>query len=341
MSGVGITLPGAPAGGGVSSKLWLSWEDDSSIRSRVLAEELGANYRAFTFLSNSRVFRWLRYPVVMVQTAWLLLWRRPDIVIAQNPSVVLAWEAAVLKKVLCYRLVVDLHTHFVNPTGLAKRAYDLFHGYSLRNCDVVIVTNDAYRRIVAERTPKPVLILPDKVPELEEPREAVSLGGTHNVLYICTYSEDEPWSEVLAAAELLDGDVHIYMSGRSPLRQEDVPDNVFLTGFLPRRDYQNLLQSVDAVMVLTTAEDNLVCGGYEAVAAGKPLILSETRALRDFFERGTVFTENRRTRIARAIRMARAEAPRLTKEIRSLRDDLEVVWNRRWQDLVAKIEDAV
>lgn len=316
------------------TKLWLAWEDDTSIRSRVLAEELGAEYYAFTLLSNSKAFAWLRYPVAMVQTAWTILRRRPDLVVAQNPSIVLAWEAAVLKKVLGYRLAIDLHTHFVDPTGLSKRIYDFFHGYSLRHCDVVIVTNDAYRAEIARQTPAAVMVLPDKVPEFDGARGEVALEGEHRVLYICTFATDEPWAEVLAAAESLPDDTRIYISGRSPLTQEQVPQNVALTGYLPRQDYEDLLHSVDAVMVLTTADDNLVCGGYEAVAAGKPLILSDTPALRMFFRQGTVYTGNDRMAIARSIQRVRSEASELTTAIETLREQMSASWRERWRELL-------
>lgn len=327
-----------PAVGGSPDKVWLAWEDDSSIRSRVLAEALGAEFHAFTTLNDRAGFGWLRYLVALTRTAWLLARRRPALVVAQNPSILLAWQAARLKSLFGYGLIVDLHTQFHRPKGWKKTIYDHLHLTSLKLADAVIVTNDAYRKEVEADTSQPVLVLPDKVPELEPPERPQRLTGAHNVLYICTFSEDEPWREVLSAAGSLAEGTRIYVSGKSPIPQDGLPANVELTGFLPTPDYQGLLQSVDAIMVLTTAENNLVCGGYEAVAAQKPLILSDTRALRSYFRRGVVYTENDAGAIAEAIGATRSRREFLEGEMRELRSELTEEWHGQWREILAHVD---
>lgn len=321
------------------TKLWIAWEDDTSIRSRILADQLGAEYHAFTFLSNSNAFAWLRYLVATLQTVGAILRTRPTLVVVQNPSVLLSSEAALFKKVWGYHLVIDLHTHFAEYSRAKQLIHDAFLGYSLRNCDTIIVTNEAYQEEIATQTSQEILVLPDKIPELRDPKP-ISLEGSRSVLYICTFSNDEPWREVLAAAQQLPDDTRIYVSGRSPVASNEVPPNVILTGYLPRPQYEALLHSVDVVMVLTTADKNLVCGGYEAVAAGKPLVLSDTPALRSLFKRGTVFTDNSAGSIAEAIRRAHAEAPELRNAIATLRVEMSQSWTARWEELLSLIETA-
>jgi glycosyltransferase involved in cell wall biosynthesis len=182
------------------------------------------------------------------------------------------------------------------------------------------------------------MVLPDKIPEIDGAGQHTTLKGRLNVAYICTFSVDEPWKEVIAAAELLPKDICIYITGRNSVKQEDVPENVVLTGYMPRQDYQNLLHSVDAVMVLTTADENLVCGGYEAVAAGKPLVLSDTRTLRDFFCKGTVFTGNRSDEIARTIKTLDGSVATLTSGIKTLKEEMTLSWQQRWRDLLEQLQ---
>ena len=129
----------------------------------------------------------------------------------------------------------------------------------------------------------------------------------------------------------------IHVSGRAPIAQSELPANVRLTGYLPRADYENLLRSVDAVMVLTSAEENLVCGGYEAVAAGKPLILSDTGALRELYGRGVVFTANRADAIAAAVGQLRRDLRELRGGIRAQQGDMATAWSRRWHALLERI----
>jgi glycosyltransferase involved in cell wall biosynthesis len=314
--------------------MWIAWEDDTSIRSRVLADELRADYRAFTRFTDSKYFGWLRYPVAGVQTLWAMLSRRPSVLFVQNPSILLAFQAALLKPLFGYELVIDLHTPFLKPKGIKKSIVNLLHEYGLRNCSAVVVTNEAYQKRLAQQTPRQILILPDKIPELKNEFKQAPLRGRLNVAYICTFSTDEPWREVVEAGRMLPDDICIYITGRSSLKQDELPENVRLTGYLPRHEYQNLLRSVDAILVLTTADENLVCGGYEAVAAGKPLILSNTPALKNYFRMGTVFTENRRHDIARAITSLDANGPALAEDIRTLKRDLAASWHRQWQILL-------
>jgi glycosyltransferase involved in cell wall biosynthesis len=134
----------------------------------------------------------------------------------------------------------------------------------------------------------------------------------------------------------------IYISGKGPLEQRQVPSNVVLTGYLPRKQYEDLLHSITAVIVLTTAEDNLVCGGYEAVAAGKPLILSDTRALRELFGRGAVFTRNQAEAIAKAMDAVLDHAPARRGEVEALRAEMNVMWRSQWLQLLQALDrDAI
>ena len=79
------------------------------------------------------------------------------------------------------------------------------------------------------------------------------------------------------------------------------PDNVTFTGFLSERDYVNLLFAADAVLALTTAESCMLCGCYEALAARKALLTSDTSALREYFDRA-LFVQSTPESIARGIR---------------------------------------
>ena len=107
--------------------------------------------------------------------------------------------------------------------------------------------------------------------------------------------------------------------------------------FMPNEAYQNMLRTVDAVIVLTDKEYCLVCGGYEAVSAEKPLILSDTNALREYFSSGTVFTANNAEAIVASIRQAIENRDVLKKEIRKLKTIRNIEWRRSWENLMEKL----
>jgi glycosyltransferase involved in cell wall biosynthesis len=71
---------------------------------------------------------------------------------------------------------------------------------------------------------------------------------------------------------------------------------------------------------LTTFQDCLVCGAYEAMTTGKPCVLSDTPALREYFTRGVVFTSHEPTAIARAVQDAYDKRQALHEEIATWRD---------------------
>ena len=95
--------------------------------------------------------------------------------------------------------------------------------------------------------------------------------------------------------------------------------NVILTGFLPRIEYESLLKYVDMVIDLTLDSGRMQAGAYEAIAAGKGRIVSDTPPLRRYFNKGTIHTANSNVEIIQAINEASEKKDQLEKEIHQLR----------------------
>jgi glycosyltransferase involved in cell wall biosynthesis len=319
-------------------KLWIAWENDGSIRSRVLAKAMNAEYYTFTRFEKSNRLFFLRYPLAMIQTFLAVAKEKPDIFVTPDPSVLLCFIAALIKPLFNYKLIIDEHTLYISPTGMKKVVMDFLGNYYFKRCDMVIVTNEPYKIRMKESVKnKEIFVLPDQIPNFDYPFKKIELKGKYNILFICTFSYDEPWEEVIRAATLLDENTYIYISGRNRVEQTDIPSNVVLTGFIPDEDYQNLLRSVDMLMVLTEKEECMVCGAYEAVAAEKPLILSDRKVLRAYFDGGTVFTENNRKDIADAIRSVIKNQSVLKRDIRTLKKKRMTEWKERWDTLLREI----
>jgi glycosyltransferase involved in cell wall biosynthesis len=73
----------------------------------------------------------------------------------------------------------------------------------------------------------------------------------------------------------------------------------------------------------------LVCGAYEAVTLGRPLVTSDTAALRQYFRRGTVYSRHDSASLAAAISYALANRERLAAEMRLLKPDLMAAWTEQ------------
>ena len=61
------------------------------------------------------------------------------------------------------------------------------------------------------------------------------------------------------------------------------PANLTATGFLSDDDYWRQLRVRPSIVVLTTRPATLLSGGYEAMAVGRPLVISDHGVLRDYF----------------------------------------------------------
>ena len=304
------------------SALWITWEHHRRTIElcRALSLEL-----CELLSPRSRV---IRYVVLIARTVRCLVRRRPSLVVVQCPSVVLGMVAAMLKPFLRFTLVADLHNEAVKPYSISSRLYRIVLAFIHRTADVCIVSN-AHLVPAVEAAGGRTFVLPDKLPDL--PSRAITIpNSTRTVVFVCSYAADEPYREVIEAARFLDPCVTVMVTG--DFRRGDVlrpPDNVYLTGFVSERDYLALLQIADVIVDLTSLEDCLVCGAYEAVALGKPLVTSDTVALREYFHRGTVYTKHDCRSLAAAMAEALDNSDRLAADMRALRVELARSWTRQ------------
>jgi len=312
--------------------IWISWERHR--RSRELSRALSVPLYEIVSRRGGR-FRGID---CALRTIALLLKIRPSLLFVQNPSVLLAALASFLKPVCGYTLAVDRHSNF-DFSDTQHGLFNFLSNYGIRRADLTIVTNEAVQRLVEEKGGR-ALILQDLLPQLAARSEAPR-GGPLRVVYVCSFSPDEPVEEVLEAARLLDSNVHVYVTGRIPgafqARAQRAPATLTFTGFLPEDEYIDLLGSSDVVLALTKREHTLLCGAYEGVSLRKPLVLSNQEALRSYFRKGVVLTENTPEAIAVAIRAAVEGRARLSAELDELVPELQADWSSRFHHLKSRL----
>ena len=278
--------------------IWIAWETQP--RNRSMARELGIPLHEFDF-RGSRVSRQFR---AMLGTLRLLWRARPRVVFAPNPSLVMTYLLLGVRRVLGFRLISDAHYGGVVAVTGSRMLQRLLDHANAR-ADMVIVTNPGHAELIRHRGGRP-FICPDPLPTIPHalPRPAALNGASATVLFICSFDIDEPYREVFEAARLLRGHgIGMYVSGpytRAGLSPRDVQD-VTLLGYVDRQTYDALLRNVDIVLDLTTWQDCLVCGAYEAMAVGTPCVLSRTPALTTLFTHGTVFSSHDAASIAEAV----------------------------------------
>ncbi len=325
-------------------RVWIAWERQR--RSLNLSRRVGA--RLFVF-EGSRV-RAVRYLVSGLKTLRVLFSSRHHIVFVQNPSMMLASLACLLKPWLGYWLVVDRHSNFAFGRNAS---YSLVRGllsrlsvYTIRKADLTLVTNRELAGRVTSEGGRP-FVLPDPFPEPPGERDGRSHAGLE-ILFVCSWAADEPIAEVVEACRSLQGRVTVFASGRPKKRYASIlqraPANFVCTGFLPDPEYFRLMAGVDAVMAITRRPATLVCGAYEAISLGKPVILGDSAALRDYFDRGAVYSDCSPGDLVKKIDVVAGALPRYANEVKALHaararewEETLVVLNGHLDKMVSKV----
>jgi glycosyltransferase involved in cell wall biosynthesis len=334
---VGAGDVGLPEGG-----VWVTWEKQRR------TVELSRRLQIPLICLLHPGPRWRRY-LSLVPATIRELWRqRPSWLVVQNPSILLAVVACILRPILGFRLIVDRHTNFMlgRPPSLRKRLFTLLSRWTLRSADLTIVTNEFLADIVQTNGGRP-FVLQDPLPDIETPpNDGERPDGHPRGLFICTFAPDEPYCEVIRAMDALPSQWTLSITGRPPA-QGFPPDvqaildrraNIRLTGFIPDREFFRLMASSDFVVVLTLAEHCLVCGAYEALALRRPFVLSDRTALRDYFGSEVPrYVGDRPDSIATGLAAAFAGDLPTERQIEDLRAALIADWRNRYADLTAVV----
>lgn len=285
-----------------NNSVWITWERQTRNRSA----SSFFNVKLFEVLESTSS-RTLRYIKSIFKTYLIIIRHKPKFVFVQNPSVVLCLSTLILRVFLRYKLIVDAHNSGVyGPEGSSLRLIGFLNKIILKNADLVIVTNDLISEYIASNGAK-VIVLPDPLPAIDTASFNPSLpsNGTLKALCITSWGADEPIEEIIKAASRFGGVIDFYFSGNfkkfSAIQNMSLPENIHLLGFVDEEVYFSHLLSSDFCIDLTERMDCMVCGAYESISAGKPIILSNTDVQKRYFSKGAVFCENKEESIGRAI----------------------------------------
>ena len=313
------------------NSIWITWENQR--RNRELSKALGIKLFELSEVDQIKS-RFKKYVIGITKTLKIYIRERPNIVFCQNPSLILSLFFVLLKKLAGIKVVVDAHNGGLFPKEGRSLLLGHIARFVQRKADLTVVTNESLKKHVESNGGRG-FVLPDKIPNIPItiPKK---LKGRVNLLFICSYADDEPYEIVFKAAQNISPEICIYVTGnyqKKGIQQKQLPDNVVLTGFIPEDEYIEMLNSVDATIVLTSRENCLVCGAYETVAVEKPMILSNTNALKHYFSKGTIYTENTIEGLESAISDLLRKKDELNTQVRELKISRETDWQKKKEEL--------
>ncbi|MDZ7675010.1 MAG: glycosyltransferase [Acidimicrobiales bacterium] len=235
------------------------------------------------------------------QAVWLAR-HRPASVIATNPPIFCGLVAFAYARLARAPFVLDSHpSAFGYKASRQGRVTQPIHRQLVRRSNAVLVTTEKPARTVSAWGGRPLLVHepPARLEIRTRPPRRRPLFS-----FINTFASDEPTAEVVEAARLVP-EVDVAITGRisrAPRELLDAPpDNVEFVGWLDAAGYEDLLVRSTAVVSLTTEPTSVMRSAYEAVYAGRPLVLTDTEVLRELFP-DAVFTRNDPDALAHAVR---------------------------------------
>lgn len=318
-------------------RIWITWETQR--RNRTLSKILNADLFELDYSVEPLVWRYVKS---IINTIRIFINYKPRIIFVQNPSLILAVLAVFWGRLFSKPVIVDAHNAGIRPFAERKNWANVLASYVLKRAEFTIVTNKTLANY-AESKGGRCFVLPDPIPELHASNchgRSEKLSGSINIVLLASWAEDEPIEEVFRAAAMLPTEFHIYITGKSKGKETtfsiEQPANVTLTGFLSEDQLVCLLQQSDLIMDLTTRDDCLLCGAYEAVSLGKPLLVSDTPVLREYFYRGTLYTNNTANDLAEKIATFPTIKHELLGAVEQLRVELEESWHERHAALEAR-----
>jgi glycosyltransferase involved in cell wall biosynthesis len=274
-------------------------------------------------------------------TIWILLRHRPSVIFIQY-SYMLLIVVAIYKILNSKRVVIicDCHTKALRRKvdNCLEGLFSYLKRLSFKCADISIVSNELMLDDLLRYTNR-VFILPDKIPDL-----MFENRGTKDEMYcvfVGAYAVDEPLTEVIAAAEKLDGDVFIYCTGKIPRRLSRLRlqpyKNIRFTDYINDEDYIALIAKSNCVLALTTEEGCLQCAGYEALALMTPLVVSKTKALMEYFKDSAIYVENSAVEIEKGIR----EALDREMEIKSRMKSIKAERKKKFDEDIVKLKGLI
>lgn len=290
---------------------------------------LGKTYN--TFLGK------LAYSFVkFFKTLNVLRKEKPDILMIKNTQWMIAFSCIFFKIFFKYKLILDSHGGaFVD----SKKYYPLsFSKFAALKADLSLVTNKHHADLVESWGAK-VHVVPFPPIDYEKiEKEDYQVSSNFNICFICTFSDDEPYTEVVNAFKNLKN-THLYISGNYNKKSSILikQENITHTGFLSNKQYLGLLSNCDAVIVLTNRNNTMQKGGNEAVFLEKPIITTNLPFLKEYFQKGTVYVDLDKESIRKGVL-------ELMKNIEKYKEEIKILKNNLYKEnykAVKKIESLI
>lgn len=312
-------------------RIFLSWEHCE--RTKNLAHYLNAEAIFIEKKWRKNSFSLAASYCHCMFTTWSRLGNyRPKIVFTHNLPPFLVLSVYLYSLFTKTPFVLDGHSGAFN---LKKwRWFFPLYKFIAKRALFCVSTNNGHYQLIKQWGGQSVII--SDIPIVVDPKWAAEANTTPMIVIPCSFSKDEPLAEIFEAAAQLPN-VTFKVTGNYRKLPSDLlnkkPGNIVFTGFVDRDAYFNLIAAASAVMVLTTRDNTMQRGAYEALSLSRPVITSNWPLLRETFAESAIYVDNTAQAIAEGINQLFRGYGKLTQAV-------VVQKERRKNFFLQKIHDA-
>jgi len=325
----------------IKNSVFFAWTRVSR-RSEQLARHFNSAFIRYNRWGNSTLTLLFSLIVNFIRTFLWIVFKRPAIIFTFNAHPFVTISAKLGTWVTMKGQVIpDLHTaaytdHFSGMQAILGR-------WIWKKSPVVLVHNLESKIFLSEKIPDiedKLFVLEDALPGFDQ-EQIKSKSKSPNCVLISRFAPDEPIQEFFDAVSGI-MNCHFFITGNQKKAKFDLSPyadkNITFSGFVSDQDYLCLLRSADFITILTKRDMTLLSGGYEALALEKPVILSETQTLMDYFEDSAIYTPNTVDGIQEAVKMMLDELEKRGKRVQCLKEKKIIEWNKKARELHSIVE---
>ena len=243
----------------------------------------------------------LRYLFQALDTARILREQRPKVVYVQLPPVFPLLQAWCYARRSGAQIIADNHSSFLDGR------WRLFHWLQkplARRIRINLVHNEANAGLLRGWNAAGVMLLKspavtaeeilDPAADISAFQKKLDAPGLIRVLMVNRFVMDDAWREVFAAARITP-EARFFVTGdpmRAGVTPDQVPDNMVLTGLLPKPEFIALMAACDVTLSLTLRRDTLLWSIRESLALDKPFVASRSPVMLAEFGSLGLFTDH-------------------------------------------------
>ncbi len=280
----------------------------------------------------------LRYIFQAVETLLILMERKPDAVIVQNPPVFAPLVVLLYCKLSGAKFAVDSHTAaFLDEKWI--RFYPLFKFVAKR---AALNTCHNYKNleILENWGVTPAMVMQFFNPEydlakLSEPMrngkiEKILSQSNFPVIMVNRFAADDDYETVIAAAKLMP-EADFFITGNpndAGVKLKNLSANIILTGYLEHHEFLKLMRRARVVLAFTLRPDTVLWSIRESLALNKPFVTTDSEVLRHYFGDVGVFAKSVPSELKEKILEAAERAEEIKQKIKIFLEQDKLRWHQ-------------